>query len=266
MATPGVAFQLYTVREDLAKDFVGTLKSVAAIGYRAVELVDYYGTYGLSSSDLKGLLADLSLTPMGIHIRTQSLDERFDEAVGYYQDAGVSEFIVPGLPRECYADPEGFRRGGAWLQQVAGRILERGVGLSYHNHHHDFKRYGDQFGLDLIFGDSKPEDIGLEADVYWISYAGCDPAAIIQKYANRCRFVHLKDRPAGVDLTVEHENEDHSRMFAEVGEGVIDWPAVFAAAEATPARWYVVEQDASLRPSLESAAISFRHLQEWGKV
>src|ERR1700674_923354 len=156
MARPGVACQLYTVREELTKDFVGTLRAVAAIGYRAVEFVDYYGTYGLSSSELKGVLADLALTPMGIHVRTQSFDDRFDETVGYYQDAGISEFIVPGLPRECYADADGFRRGGAWLCQVADRIKERGAGLSYHNHHHDFNQHGDQLGLDLIFGDSRP--------------------------------------------------------------------------------------------------------------
>jgi sugar phosphate isomerase/epimerase len=59
---------------------------------------------------------------------------------------------------------------------------------------------------------------------------------------------------------------DGSRMFAEVGEGIVNWPAVFAASEATPAAWYVVEQDASARPMLESVAISLRHLKEWGKV
>ncbi|HLZ10839.1 MAG TPA: TIM barrel protein, partial [Chloroflexota bacterium] len=130
-------------------------------------------------------------------------------------------------------------------------------------------RFGDQFGLDLILGDSDPKTIGLEADVYWITYAGYDPATIIRQYANRCRFIHLKDRPAVVDVTIEDAiagKADLSRLFAEVGEGTVDWPAVFAAAETTPASWYVVEQDASARPMLESVAISLRHLKEWGKA
>ncbi len=266
MAKLGVALQLYSVRDDLGKDFLGTLKAVAAIGYRAVELIDYQGTYGLTSLELKAALSDLGLTPIGIHMRTESFDQRLAEAVGYYQEAGVSEFIVPGLPRDMYNDPDGFRRGGAWLHETAAKVRERGAQLSYHNHHHDFNQYGNQFGLDLLLEGTTPSELGLEADVYWITFAGHDPVAIIQKYANRCRLVHLKDFPAGVDVHAAHERQDFRHMFAEVGEGMVDWQKVFAAAEATPAAWYVVEQDASLRSPLESAAISFRHLQEWEKV
>jgi sugar phosphate isomerase/epimerase len=253
----------------MAKDFVGTLRAVAGLGYRAVELVSYFGNYGLSSDQLKQLLADLELTPVGVHVGAQALANTFDETVGYYVAAGVPEIVVPSLPREDYADAAGFRRGGEWLGELARKCQPLGVGLSYHNHHHDFDRVGDQYGLDLILGATGSAPVGLEADVYWISYAGEDPVAIIKRYADRVRLVHLKDKPATIDVTVEDVfagKADGSRLFREVGEGVIDWPAIFAAAETTPAKWYVVEQDVSSRPMLESVAISLRHLREWGKA
>jgi sugar phosphate isomerase/epimerase len=267
MAKPGIAVQLFSLRDDMAKDFVGTLRAVTEIGYTAVELVSYYGAYGLSASQLKATFADLGLTPIGIHVAPAALQDRFEETLDFYLAAGVPEMIVPGLPREFYADADGFRRGGNLLARLAERCQDRGVGLSYHNHHHDFDRFGEQFGLDYLLAASPA--VGLEADVYWISYAGYDPATIIRRYANRCRFVHLKDKPAVIDVTIEdvmNGKADGSRLFAEVGEGVVDWPAVFAAVEATPAKWYVVEQDASTRPMLESIAISLRHLKEWGKA
>jgi sugar phosphate isomerase/epimerase len=260
---------LFTVRDEMQRDFVGTLKAAARIGYRAVELVSYFGTFGQSSSELKRLLADLDLAPIGVHVGSKSLLETFDETVGYYLDAGVPEIIVPSLPHDDYASAAGCRRGGEWLRDLARRCQQLGAGLSYHNHHLDFANFGDETALELILGPADAPAAGLEADVYWISYAGLDPAATIRRYADRCRFVHLKDRPAVIQGSMQDVMAgkiDGSRMFAEVGEGVIDWPSVFAAAEATSAAWYVVEQDLAARPKLESIAISLRHLREWGKV
>jgi sugar phosphate isomerase/epimerase len=270
MAKLGVALQLFGVRDEMQKDAVGTLRAVAGMGYRAVELVSYYGTYGLSAAELKRTLGDLGLTPIGVHLRTADLQERFEETAVYYRDAGAPEMVVATLPHEYYESADGFRRGGALLGELARRCRAAGVGLSYHNHYSEFERVGDGYGLDLIFEGAGGEDVGLEADVYWITHAGADAVAVLRRYADRCRFVHLKDRPAGLDAaTVEAARAgqvDRSRMFAEVGEGSIDWRPIFAAAEATPAKWYVVEQDASARGALESAAISLRHLKEWGKA
>ena len=269
MAKLGIALQVFSLRDDLAKDFVGTLRAVSALGYQGVELVSYYGNYGLSSAELKRVLSDLNLKAIGIHIGAATLKEKFDETVGYYADAGLTDIGVSSLPHDDYATAEGCRQGGEWLAQLAERGRAYGVGLYYHNHHSDFNRFGDQFGLDLILAGSTAKTVGLEADVYWITYGGYDPATIIRQYADRCRFIHLKDRPAVVDVTIEDVmagKAEGGKLFAEVGEGVVDWPAVFAASEASPASWYVVEQDASSRPMLESVAISMRHLKEWGKI
>jgi sugar phosphate isomerase/epimerase len=270
MAKPGVALQLFGVREEMDQDAVGTLRAVAEMGYRAVELISYSGSYGLSAAELKRTLGDLGLTPIGVHLRTTDLQERFEETALYYRDAGVPEMVVATLPHEYYEGADGFRRGGELLGELARRCGAAGVGLSYHNHYSELASAGDGYGLDLIFEGAGGADVGLEADVYWITHAGADAPAVLRRYADRCRFVHLKDRPAGLDAaTVEvalARRADLSRMFAEVGEGSLDWPPIFAAAEATGTRWYVVEQDASARGPLESAAISLRHLKEWGKA
>jgi sugar phosphate isomerase/epimerase len=80
-------------------------------------------------------------------------------------------------------------------------------------------------------------------------------AAYIRRYSGRCPLIHLKDMAA-----------DEKRSFAEVGEGTMDWPAIFAASEAGGARWYIVEQDTCQRPPLESVTLSLRNLRAMGKA
>lgn len=269
MAKPGIALQLFSLRGEMQKDFVGTLRAVSEMGYRAVELVSYFGTFGLSAAELKRVLSDLGLEPIGCHTAAEHLQSSFEKTAGYYVEAGVPEIIVPSLPHGSYDTADGCLRGGEWLAELSVKCRGLGAGLSYHNHHSDFNRFGDKFGLDLLLAASDPSSLGLESDVYWITYAGLDPARVIGDYARWVRFVHLKDRPAKVEGTVEDMiagRTDGSGLFAAVGEGVVDWPAVFQAAEATPAKWYVVEQDAGKGSMLDSVATSLRHLREWGKA
>ena len=107
--------------------------------------------------------------------------------------------------------------------------------------------------MEILLDESDPATVGWEPDVYWIAFAKEDPAAWVRRYADRCRLVHIKDMTAGDQPT-----------FAEVGEGVLDFEPIFAAAP--DAAWNVVEQDACARPPFESIAISLRHLREWGRA
>src|SRR5438105_10922923 len=133
MAKPGIALQLFGVREDMQKDFVGTLRRVSQIGYRAVEMVSYFGDLGHTPAQLKKLLGELQLQPIGVHVAGHSLDESFAQTVTYYRDAGVPEIIIAAIPHEYYESADGFRRGGELLGKLARQCRDLGVGLSYHN-------------------------------------------------------------------------------------------------------------------------------------
>src|SRR5437879_6229129 len=114
MAKPGVALQMFSLRDELAKDFVGTLRAVADLGYGAVELASYFGTYGLSAAELKKLLADLNLKLIGVHVGSAALQKNFDEAVSYYLEAGSPDIGVSSLPHDAYDTADGCRQGGEW--------------------------------------------------------------------------------------------------------------------------------------------------------
>jgi sugar phosphate isomerase/epimerase len=250
--TAKVGLQLYSVRDLMQKDFVGTLGAVAKLGYPAVQLAGYGG---MAARDLKKVIGELGLGVAGSHVNFDALEKRMDEEITYCLEVGTPDVVIPAMP-QAYRDGDGgFRRFADAMNRIGARCKELGARLSYHNHAFEFVTIGGQRALDVMLGACAPDLVAFEPDVYWIKVGGADPAEYIRKYSGRTPLIHLKDMTAGPTPT-----------YAEVGEGIIDFQPIFAASEASGAEWYVVEQDFSARPGLESAAVSLKHLKEWGKV
>lgn len=245
-----VALQLYTVRDETAKDFLGTLRQVARIGYAGVELA---GTGGLSAPDLKKALDDLGLRCAGSHIGLQAFDSDLGAVIDYNLAIGNPYVVVPALPQELRESEANYKAVAGRLNAIGRACHERGLTLCYHNHAFEFVRFGNRYALDIIYDETDPALVKGEPDVYWIVYAGADPVAWLKNHPGRCPLVHLKDMTPGPQ-----------RTFAEVGEGTIDFGPIFAACSPQTTAWYIVEQDRCAGPSLRSAEISLRHLQEWG--
>jgi sugar phosphate isomerase/epimerase len=251
MATLPLALQLYTVRDDQAADFEGTLRKVAGIGYRAVEMNGYGG---MSAADLKALMSDIGLQPVSTHIALNLLENDAEAALTYARDLGCAYAVCPFLPRERRGDAASYRALGQVLSMAGRKARDLGLGFAYHNHDFEFERLDGQYALDILFGATDPDLVGSEFDVYWAQYAGVNPAEYIRKLGRRCTLVHLKDMAADAD-----------RSFAEVGEGTLDFGAIIAAAEDAGAQWYIVEQDRSYhRPALDAVRLSLENLRAKG--
>lgn len=252
MAKPGVALQLYTVREDCARDYVGTLTAVAEMGYPAVQAAMGYG--GLSASALNALLGDLGLSMAGSHVVLERLEANLQDEIDFNLGIGNRDIICPWLKPESRTEAT-YRGLPDILNRIGQKCHEHGLRFSYHNHDFEFERLDSQYAMDYLLARTDPKFVALEPDVYWLRVAGVDPAAYIRQYSGRCPIIHLKDMTRGANPT-----------YAEVGEGVIDFGPIFAAAEAGGAEWYVVEQDTCQRPAMESVKISVENLRGMGKL
>ncbi len=245
MNTDAVALQLYTVRDETARDFAGTLRRVAALGYKAVEFAGYGG---LSAAQQRDLLAETGLTAASTHVGLDILAHTPDDAIAYCKAIDCRYLVLPGLPNER-RNPEALRALAPRLDDLGRRCQEQGITFGYHNHDWEFAGHADGTALlDLLLDATDPALVALELDAYWVSYAGADPVAYLQRRTDRVPLVHLKD------MTPE-------RTFAEVGDGTLDMGAIIAAARAAGARWYIVENDAPTIPSLDSARRSLTNLQ-----
>ncbi|MBM4418252.1 MAG: sugar phosphate isomerase/epimerase [Chloroflexi bacterium] len=249
---PRIALQLYSVRREMSETPDETLAAIAQMGYPAVQLA---GVAKDQVASLKRTLADLGLAIAGNHVGIARLESALEEEIDLNLDLGNRDIICPALPqgrRESEAD---FRAYADLIARIGARCSERGCRFHYHNHAFEFVTFDGTYAMDILLGSTDPRDVLFEPDVYWIHVGGADPAAYIRRYPGRCPFIHIKD----IDRT-------RDPSYAEIGAGTLDFAPIFAASEAVGAEWYVVEQDASTKPMVESVEISIRNLRAWGKL
>jgi sugar phosphate isomerase/epimerase len=247
-----VTLQMYTLRDDAARDFEGTLKTVAEIGYAGVELAGYNG---LAVEEVKRLLDNNNLIVAGMHAGLDLLENSFDQVVADSITLGLEYVVVPFLAENRRQSIDDYKRLANQLNSLGERLRSSELTLCYHNHAFEFEKFGGEvYGYDVIFDETDADLVKVEMDAFWVTKAGEDPVAYLRKYKNRVPLIHVKDMTAPPEST-----------FAEVGEGVIDFAPIFEAAEGAGTEYYVVEQDRTFNhPPLESVRISFNNLKKMG--
>ncbi len=248
MAAIPVALELYTVRDETARDFAGTLRRVAEIGYGAVEFAGYGG---LSAAQMSALLGETGLRAAATHVGLAALEANIEAEIEYCLAIDCRYLVLPWLPPE-QRTPAHFTALAPRLNEFGRRCQERGLTFGYHNHDFEFETADGAYLLDHLLDATDPQLVNLELDVYCAAFAGVDPAAYISNRSGRVPLVHLKDM-------------DAERRFTEVGDGTLDLQAIFSAAEQNGSAWYIVENDAPRMPSLESARRSLENLRALGK-
>lgn len=244
-----ISLQLYTLREETEKDFIGTLEKVAEIGYQGVEFF-HYG--GLTAAELKAQLDRLGLKASGSHIAIDQLMTNLDAVIDYNIQIGSSYII---LPWTNYENKEEYIELARICNEIGKKCKEKGIQFCYHNHRQEFKVIDGEYALDILFNLTDPELVQAEIDVYFLKYIGLDPAEYIKKYTGRCPLIHIKD--------IEND-EEHS--FTEVGNGILDVEGIAAVAEEIGTKWLIVEQNKFKRSPFESVEISFNNIKNMGLV
>jgi sugar phosphate isomerase/epimerase len=244
-----IALQLYTLRQETEKDFIGTLKKVAALGYKGVE---FAGFGGFSALDLRAHLETFGLKPVGAHIGLEELKNKLEEITAYNLQLG-NKYIV--CPFASYEGKEDYTQMVGILENLGRKLKASGLQLCYHNHAHEFTSYDGEFGLDIIYNKVNEETLKTEIDTYWAAYAGLDPVDYMAKYAGRTPLLHIKDM----------ENSE-KREFAEIGTGTIDIKAIAEQAVKNGTEWLIVEQDKCKREPLESIRISIENLRKMNLI
>ncbi len=254
-----IGLQLYTVRDECAKDFEGTLKQVAALGYKNVEVYDFYGK---TAADAKKLLdADGLKAPSG-HWMLAKLKKNINKCIEEAQALGCEYIVMPIFELPERKTFEQFKRHVEFFNKVGAQCKKAGLQFAYHNHNYEFQKHGDTTIYDYLLNSADPELVKFEMDCFWVTHAGQDPVAYMEKYPGRFPLLHIKDLKAGNEPTTTLDAEKGTSLFAEVGSGTIDWKRIFAAAPKGGLKYYYVEQDFCERPPLESIKMSYDYLSK----
>jgi len=250
-ATIPVGLELYSVRDELAKDTMATLRAVARDGYQVVE---FYAPYFAWTSDyakqVRKLMDSLGIRCNSTHNGGDSLaPEGIGKAIELNQILG-SKYIVwasAGKPNGL----DGWKAVAAKLTEAAAKLKPLGMATGYHNHQLEFTPIEGKRPIEVIAANT-PADVMLQLDVGTCIEAGSDPVAWIRASPGRIRCIHCKDWSP---------DKGYQVLF---GEGVAPWPAIFQAAEnGGGIEYYLIEQEGSRFPSLEGVE---RCLANWKKV
>ncbi|HIZ82860.1 MAG TPA: sugar phosphate isomerase/epimerase [Firmicutes bacterium] len=239
------AIQLYSVRDHMEKDYVGTLEKIAGMGYTAVE---FAGFGGLSAAEMKGHLDRLGLTAYATHTGFDLLsdDEKLKEQIEYHQVIGAKYMLCPWYELKTMEDVHKVAEVLNHVGEVAGKA---GILTGYHNHGHEFQKVDDgAYLLDKLMEETNPETVKMELDVFWAEHAGCACIPFMKKYGSRCALVHLKQI-------------DADKNSVDLPDGVIDMPAVVETARSFGTDKFIVEQEAYPVDSLISAAVNAGYLK-----
>ena len=278
MSKAFIGYQVYSAREEAAKDLLGVLKCLKELGYDGVE---FAGFYGHTAEEVKGMLEQTGLKAISGH---QAIPETIAEmysTIAYYKTIGCEYLAVPYLDEAHRPGSDGFGKTIRQIYTFGSLCKKAGIQLLYHNHDFEFTTVSGEYGLDFIYDAVDPDILKTELDVCWVKYAGEDPAAFIRKYAGRAPIVHLKDyvgkkggkQPyaliskdgSGKDDGAAADPSDIAFEFRPVGYGCQDIPSVIEAGLEAGAGWFIVEQDQWYdRHPLEAAKMSVEYLRSIG--
>jgi len=240
-----VGVQLWTVRQDMAKDFEGTLARVAAIGYREVEFENYFGR---SAAEVRRIVKAHGLTAPASHITYDRLRDEPEKVMDEAKAAG-HDYVVFRWIEEKDRTPEGYARVIETLNR-AGEVARRtGLVLAYHNHTFEFTPLPDGTRpYDLFLERTDPQLVRMEMDVYWLLEANLRPQDYFARWPGRFPLLHLKDKDAAGHMT-------------DVGSGVLDWGAILGARRQAGVTHVFAEHDEPADP-WASIANSYRYLSK----
>jgi sugar phosphate isomerase/epimerase len=256
LAWPGpIGLELYTVRQMFAKDPAGTLKAVAAAGYKEVEIGP-----GVKPTALNADLQAAGLTAPSGYFETPRTIEDWKRDVEMASGYGLKYIVVGENPK---LDADQWRKRAEFFSQCGGVALAADIQFCYHAHFHEFAKVDGTTGYDILLANCSEKLLKMEMDIFWVMYAGADPLAYWHRYPGRFPLLHIKDIRKGV--TIHHQENpapNGPNPFAPVGQGTIDWKRIFEHVGLAGAKHIYVEQDQCNMPPLEAIKISYEYLRK----
>ncbi|MBW8332561.1 MAG: sugar phosphate isomerase/epimerase [Prolixibacteraceae bacterium] len=240
----GVGIQLYTLRDAMTADALGSLKKLSDLGYKNLELAGYADGkfYGFGPAEFKKIVNDLGMDVLSSHAAVESTGitpETAKAMADAHAEVGVKYCVQPWV-NEPDRNIETYKKMIADWNEV-GRIM-KGVGIQFGYHNHNFE-FASIDGIvpyyDIFMPEMDADLITMELDLFWAKKAGQDPVEMFNKYPGRFQLLHFKDMKTNEAPFFDVIKDD----VCSVGAGVIDFKSILAAKETAGMKYLFVEDD-----------------------
>lgn len=244
---PAIGLQLYSIRDEMKRDFDGSLQRVAAIGYTEVEFAGYFNR---SPRDVRGMLDRVGLRAPSSHIPFEQLEKNLPDTLDAAHTIGLQYIVCPSTDPDQRRTLDECKRVAAAFNAIGAECRAAKIQFAYHNHDFDFAPIAGTSLYDFLLTETDPQLVKFEMDLYWIVKANRRPLDYFARYPGRFPMVHVKDM-------------DHTpaRGQTEVGRGIIDFKEIFEHADEAGIRHYFVEQEDLSKP-WPSMKVNFEYLKK----
>ena len=231
--------QLYSVRNFIPKDPARTLARVRRLGFRNVELA---GTYGMTAARFRQELDRAGLRAVSMHVIYNTIRDSTAAVLDQAKTLGVQYVGVANIPYRGTFTAEMARASAADFNRWGRAARAQGLQFFYHTHGFEFQPTPDGGTVfDVLMRETDPALVQFQMDVMWVAMPGQDPVALLRKYPDRWRSMHMKDMKRGTatGLTARLGPTDE----VPVGSGAIDFPGLLAVAREIGVRNYFIEDE-----------------------
>ncbi len=231
---PTFGLQLYTLRDEMPKDPKGILEQVASFGYKQIESYEHdkLGMYwGMKNTKFKKLMDDLGMKLVSSHADiNKDFERKAEEAAAIDMNYLICPYLGPQKSMDVF-------KKAADKFNIAGEICKKnGLRFAYHNHDYSFRLLDGQYPQDVMMNATDKALVDYEMDIYWVVTAGQDPVQWMNKYPNRFRLAHVKDRSKNLPLS-------ETSASTIVGSGSIDFAQILSAGKKQGLDYFIVEQE-----------------------
>jgi sugar phosphate isomerase/epimerase len=242
-----IGLQLYSVRDEMKRDFDGSLQKVAAIGYTEVEFAGYFDR---SPRDVKASLDRVGLRAPSAHIPFDQFEKNLPAILDAAHTIGHEYVVCPFVDANRRGTVDESKRVAEFFNKTGADTKKAGIQFAYHNHAFDFEPLGATMFYDVLLAETDPQLVKFEMDLYWVVKGNQRPLDYFARYPGRFPMVHVKDM-------------DHTpaRGQSDVGRGIIDFKQIFQHSDQAGIRHYFVEQE-DLADPWPSMRIDFEYLRD----
>jgi len=234
-----IGLQLYSLRDQFAKDVPGTLDTVKKLGFTDVELA---GTYGLTPEQFRAQLDAHGLRAVSGHFPYDGFRTNLDGIIREAKVFGLKYVGCAWIPHGNTFDEKTCRDAIAVFNHAGEVLAAQGMTFFSHTHGYEFQPYKDGTLFDLMIAETKPKFVAYQMDIFWIVHAGQDPVKLLKKYGKRWQLMHLKGMKDGTETGLLTGHSD-VRNDVPIGQGKIDFPPLLRAAKSAGVKWYFIEDE-----------------------
>ena len=246
--------QLYTVREftQTEKDFAETMKKIAAIGYKYVQVSGIGGE--VSPVTIKQAAEDNDIKVILTHTSPARIKDETEKVIEEHNIFNCDGIGIGGMFGHERTE-DGYKQFCDDFAPAIEKIKQSGKVFLYHNHDFEFVDYNGKTGIEIVMDNTDKDGLKLTFDTCWAQFAGADPADFMEKYGDRIFATHLKDM-----FIIDNKID-----MTEIGTGIMDFDKVLKVSEDNDIIWHFVEQDEVKIDAFESMKISYDNLMAMWK-